>query len=133
MKGIVDEQFQSRIKFVGKRHDVESIVNIFDIGVLSSYNEGLSNAVMEYMALGKAIVVTSTGAPIELIPDRRYGILLEPGDILGLANSIDDLLQDERLRVLMGSNAKARLRESFDFSTMCNEYMRLYLQILKVK
>src|SRR5690606_31004954 len=57
-KSIVQKNNSDKIIFTGKQKNVENIVNVFDIGVLSTFNEGISNSIMEYMALSKPVVVT---------------------------------------------------------------------------
>jgi starch synthase len=47
------------LKFLGKRKNVEEIVATFDIGVLSTFTEGISNSVMEYMADSLAAKIDS--------------------------------------------------------------------------
>ena len=55
--------------------------------VLPSYYEGLPMAVLEGMAAGKAIISTTVGAIPEVIGEEN-GILLEPGDVEGLAEAM---------------------------------------------
>lgn len=45
-KNLVKPEFQNRIKFLGRQKNVESIVNIFDVGVLATFTEGISNTIM---------------------------------------------------------------------------------------
>ena len=60
----------------GKQKRVLNIVNIFDIGILATqqeiHGEGISNAVMEYMALQKPIIVTDCGGNRELVEEKPY-------------------------------------------------------------
>lgn len=55
--------------------------------VLPSYNEGLPMAILEAMAAGKVIISTTVGAIPEVVKSEN-GILLEPGDILGLTKAL---------------------------------------------
>lgn len=69
-----------KIIFLGRQRDVESIVNIFDVGVLltniKTHVEGISNSIMEYMALGKPVVATNGGGTPELVIDGETGYLI---------------------------------------------------------
>ena len=55
----------NNIIFAGKQTDIESIVNVFNIGVLTTnfykHKEGISNSIMEYMALGKPVIASRRG------------------------------------------------------------------------
>src|SRR5690606_27767008 len=74
-KAMVPEQFKSRILFLGKQNNVEQIMNICNVGVLSTnirnHGEGISNALMEFMAIGKPVIATNFGGSGELIENNR--------------------------------------------------------------
>ena len=71
-----------KIKFLGFQNDIESIVNVFNAGVLLTnqdvHGEGISNSIMEYMALGKPVIATDGGGTKELIVDGKTGFLVQP-------------------------------------------------------
>src|SRR5262249_7083087 len=60
---------QGRCNLLGRIADTPSFLECLDVAVLCSRSEGMSNAVMEYMAAGRPIVATSVGANSELIDD----------------------------------------------------------------
>ena len=76
------------IKFLGRHRDVESIVRSFSIGVLATFNEGLSNSIMEYMMLGKPVVTTDVGGSREIVLDGFTGFLVPSQDPASLADRI---------------------------------------------
>ena len=67
---------------------LESIINICHCGVLSTFTEGISNAVMEYMALGKPVLVTDGGGSKEIVVDGKTGLLCEKRNAEDLAEKI---------------------------------------------
>jgi glycosyltransferase involved in cell wall biosynthesis len=115
-----------RIIFTGRRSDVESIVNALDIGILSTYREGISNSIMEYMAAGKPVVATDGGGTGELVVDGETGFLVPQKSPERLAEKIDALLNDEALRRNMGLMGKRRIQNEFNVDSMRSEHMRLY-------
>lgn len=74
-----------------------------DVVALPSRNEGWGLSLMEAMALQKSVVATRVGGIPELVRDGIDGILVDPGDIKGIAMAISKLLTDPALRSLMGA------------------------------
>jgi len=125
-KKIVDSQLYNKIKFLGFQDDVESILNICDIGVLSTFTEGISMAIMEFMTLGKPVVATDGGGTKELIVDGETGLLVRPRSKEELSAKIEFLLQNEKKAVSMGIKGKKRIQENFSLKKMVENYIRLY-------
>jgi glycosyltransferase involved in cell wall biosynthesis len=115
-----------RIIFTGKRSDVESIVNAFDIGILSTYGEGISNSIMEYMAAGKPVVATEGGGTGELVIDGETGFLVPKRSPDRMAEKIEELLGNDELRETMGRLGKERIQGEFSIERMRSEHTALY-------
>jgi glycosyltransferase involved in cell wall biosynthesis len=114
------------IKFLGKRKNVEEIVDSFDIGVLSTFTEGISNSIMEYMALKKPVVATDGGGTQELVVDGETGFLVPPENPGILAAKIDYLLDHPVIARRMGEAGEAKLRREFSITRMLEETVNLY-------
>lgn len=69
--------------------------------VVSSRFEGLSNVMIEALALGKPIVATACGGPTEILSDGENGLLVPPEDVDGLANGMSRILTDHSLREIL--------------------------------
>ena len=121
----------SRIIFTGQRSDVESIVNAFDIGVLSTYEEGISNSIMEYMAAGKPVIATDGGGTRELVVDGETGFLLPQKSPHLLATRIQQLVDDDRLREDMGMRGRERIRREFSIAAMVTGHTKVYEKLLE--
>jgi glycosyltransferase involved in cell wall biosynthesis len=129
-KAMVPEALKGRIRFLGWQEDVESIINIFDVAVLASFNEGFSNAILEYMALGKPVVATRGGGTDEVVEQGSTGILVEQGDPARLASAIQELLSNVAQARTMGINAQSRVKAQFSIETMVRTYLNLYATVL---
>jgi len=114
------------IKFLGKRKNVEEIVATFDIGVLSTFTEGISNSLMEYMALRKPVVATDGGGTRELVMDGETGFLVPPGNPAALAAKIEYLLDNPDTARRMGEAGEARLKREFSLTSMVEGTVKLY-------
>jgi glycosyltransferase involved in cell wall biosynthesis len=123
------------IIFTGKRSDVESIVNIFDIGLLLTdldrHGEGISNSIMEYMALRKPTIATDGGGTRELVVEGKTGYLIPQKSPDILAGRIEELLNNHKLRDNMGLAAEDRIRKEFTIYKMARAHMSLYEKLTR--
>jgi len=109
--------------FAGAQEDVTPFLNAMDIGVLSSYVEGFSNSLLEYMAAGLACVATDVGGNREALGDT--GILIPSGDAACLAENIIRLVSDRDLRRTLGREAQRRA-EQFDYPHTSSRVVSYY-------
>ena len=76
--------------------------------------DGLPNVLMEAQSQGLPCVSTRASAIPELIDDGVNGLLVEPGDVAGLAEALARVIADAGLRRRLGEAANERLRSRFD-------------------
>ena len=125
-KKLANGECQKEIKFLGRQKQVEAIVNIFDVGVLASYAEGISNSIMEYMALAKPVVATNHGGTGEIVVDKTTGFLVEAKNVEEMAGKIEFLLDNEETAKAMGNVGRERLVKEFGLEKMTDRYIELY-------
>jgi len=97
------------IRFTGWRTDAIQLLSVMDVLVHPSLSEGMPRAVLEAMALGKAVVATRVGCCREIIRDGENGLLVNPGDVPQLAEALGRLLEDGELRRALGMAAAATI------------------------
>ncbi len=112
------------------RDDVSSVMAALDAYVLSSNDEGFSLALVQAMAAGLPVVATACGGPQEIIGSSKSVLLVEPGDIEGLAASMGRILSDRSLAAGLGRRARARARERFSVERMLRAYDALYRSLV---
>ena len=127
---LVPVEYKENIRFLGKQSDIESIINIFDIGVLLSPTEGISNVIMEYMALGKAVIATKNRGNEEIVINNKTGFLIKPHDINGLTEKIEYLLDNKDIADVMGRYGKERIEKEFSLGKMTDAHIKLYKSML---
>ncbi len=130
---LVNSQFSDYFRLLGKKSGIESIVNRMDICVLATFTEGISNSIMEYMALGKPVIATSGGGTNEIVIDNKSGFLVKKSDPEDMANKMEVLLNDAGLRSQMGNIGQARIRDLFSIDEMVKKYTYLYESLLEGK
>jgi len=111
---------------LGYRPDVERLYRIFDVFVLNSFGEGMSNTVLEAMASGLPIVCTAVGGNAELFPNPQTGTLIGPGQDGALAKALHRYLTSTHERRIYTASARHFAVENFSIRKMINEYTNLY-------
>lgn len=135
-KELAGDDLGKGIIFLGNQKDVESIINIFHLGVLTTnqtiHGEGISNAIMEYMALGKCVIATNGGGNLEIVENEITGYLINQSSEKELINRIDFLLNNPKKLEEMGNKGKKRIKEVFSYEQMINGTLNVYSKLLNI-
>jgi glycosyltransferase involved in cell wall biosynthesis len=102
---------EQNVIFTGFQQDVASMLSIFDIKVIASLTEGHPLALLEAMAMGKAVVSTEVGGIKEILREREAGLLVPPREPQAMADKIIYLLQHEQERTNLGTMAYQESRK----------------------
>ena len=114
------------VRFLGKRRDIAELMAGFDCYMLSSVIEGMPNALLEAMALGRPVVTTSAGGSAEVVVHGESGIVVPTRDADALAQGVLRILRDPALAKRLGTEAERRVRREYDQATMLRSIDRLY-------
>ena len=119
--------------FAGARNnrEIPAILLSLDFFVLSSHWEGFSIAVLEAMAAGLPVVAPRVTGAAEAIVDGETGLLVEIGDVDGLADAMSKLVGDVNLTERMGVSARKRAESEFPYAKMLDRIENLYLDLSK--
>jgi sugar transferase (PEP-CTERM/EpsH1 system associated) len=120
----------SRTWFAGALSDVPGVLASFDVFVLSSLMEGISNTLLEAMACGLPIVATAVGGNLELVRDTDTGLLVAPGDVDALARQLVRVATEPGLGSMLGGRARAAALSEFSLEAMVRRYGDLYASML---
>jgi len=101
-----------------------------DIFVLPSLSEALSNALMEAMACGCAVVASQVGGNPELVSDGTTGLLFRAGDAAELADRLERLIVDDGLRTRVGVAASESVRQRFSLQASVRRMEEIYEELL---
>ncbi|HNR22518.1 MAG TPA: TIGR03088 family PEP-CTERM/XrtA system glycosyltransferase [Steroidobacteraceae bacterium] len=110
----------------GMRPDAPALLRSFDIFVLPSQNEGISNTILEAMASSRPVVAGQVGGNGELIEQGVSGTLYDPRDPAALAAAIARYLDDGGLRAAHGAAGRERCLRAFAMDSMVQAYTGLY-------
>ena len=117
--------------FTGDVRNVAQWVNGFDVFVLPSLSEGLSNTLLEAMAVGVPPIATAVGGNLEVIEDGHSGLLVRPQDPETMSRYLLELAGDELRREQLARNARDRVRKQFSLDRMLKRYADMYFQLME--
>jgi glycosyltransferase involved in cell wall biosynthesis len=124
----------SRIIMTGVILEVEALVNACDIGVLFTNNkvhgEGISNSILEYMALAKPVIANESGGTKEILIHKKNGYLVKDESPVELATILDDLLNNTESRKIMGDSGRSIFLEEFSSIKMGSSFSKLYHKLI---
>jgi glycosyltransferase involved in cell wall biosynthesis len=136
IKGEIPIALLKKIIFLGNRSNVESLINIFDVGILLTnakvHGEGVSNSIIEYMALGKPVIATLGGGTNEVVVDNVSGYLIAANKKNQLIEKIELLMKDQS-RKSLGEMGRKIVEEKFDLKIMTDHYTTIYKKLLEGK
>ncbi len=109
----------------GNRDDVPELLRCFDLFVLPSRAEGISNTLLEAMASGLPVVATQVGGNSELVEDGITGHLVPAADPKTLAATIGQYLNPDLLAA-HGAAGRRRMEQRFSMQAMVDGYLAVY-------
>ncbi len=130
---IAELNLSETVHLVGPVSDVPGFLEGIDVAVLTSRSEGQPNAVLEYMAAGRAIVATAVGGTPDLIEDGTSGLLVPPDDRPALVRALGRLLGDAELASRLGHAARQSVRDRFGCRVRARNYQAFFEGLLTTR
>ena len=115
----------SRVRFLGHREDVPTLLAAVDLFVQPSRHEVMVQTTLEAMAAGLPVVSTRTVGADEAIVDGESGVLVPVGDASAMADAVAALGNDPGRRAMLGRAARARIEARFTLTHMLDRAERL--------
>ena len=116
--------------FIGRCEKVGDLLSISFAGTLTSFAEGFSNSILEYMAANLPVVATRVGGASEAIIEGETGFLVESDDDESLAKRLIELLQNEKKAREMGKAGRKIVEEKFSSAAQLKNTLGLYAENL---
>lgn len=131
MKEKLKEQIASgQVIVLGHRDDVQRIVHTCDFFILPTLHETLSIALLEASIEEIALIGSDTGGVPEIIKNQYNGILVPPGETDALVSAINQLYQNDELRMLYSKNALIHVRQQFNKRQIEESIDTVYKELL---
>lgn len=135
LAGLVRELgLDDHLHLVGPRNDMPEVLSAFDLFVLSSHDEGMSNAILEAMAMERPVVATAVGGTGEVVQSGRTGLLVPPKDPAALADAMVHLLTAPGgTAAAWGAAGRAAVVERFSARAMVRQMEDLYTHLRQAR
>ncbi len=119
-----------RVKLMGFIDDLPAQLGCVDLLVHPADMEGLGVSLLQASAARVPIIASRAGGMPEAVRDGENGLLIEPGDVDGLAAAMIRLLDDAALRNRMGEAGRALVLREFSVDAMCEGNLAVYRKVL---
>ena len=118
---------ESKVVFTGFRSDIKNLFYGSDVYINASEHEALSFLILEALASGLPLIATDMGGNSDIVnADTGCGILVEYGNASELAEAINRIMKDDKLREGLRQNALKAVDERFNLDKMVNNTYNLY-------
>lgn len=120
------------ISYMKVEHDeMPDIYDSADVVLNTSVSEGLSNAILEAMSLGKTVLASDCEGNMAVISDGLDGILYRQGDEADFMSKARNLILDSGLRKRLGETAKEKVKKDYSLRAEIEGHLRLYKEVLE--
>lgn len=120
---------ESTFRMLGARNDIPDILKSADIAVHASAGEGLSLAILEFMAAGLAVVVPNATTVAQTIENGVTGLLFSPEDPKDLAKQLSTLIGSPTQREALGSAAQKVATEKYSLENTLSSITAIFSKI----
>ena len=119
------------VLLAGRREDLADYYRACDVFVLPSVSEGLSNAMLEAMSCGLAVMATEKGGARDALEGTKAGFLFDPFNRAGIKNLLRDFMTDRQLSVVMGEAARKRAVSRYNMPALVRALEEIYNSVAK--
>lgn len=129
--GIMDS-----VVWMGFQNDPRKFISIFDVLLMASFAvETFSMAILEILAMNKAVIATDMGGTSEAVINGKNGFIIKPKDPDDIADKINLLMENPILLNQFSHNARKSVVERFDIQQMVNstEFFLLNLELYRTE
>jgi glycosyltransferase involved in cell wall biosynthesis len=130
LQNLIDElELGQRVKLIGERNDIDSLLEQFSVFALTSKTEGLSVALIEAAWAGLPIVATDVGGNREIVDDGITGYLVQVGAAAETSEKISILIRNEQFRNKASKLIREKAEIKWSLHAMEKRYEDIYQKI----
>jgi glycosyltransferase involved in cell wall biosynthesis len=120
------------VTFLGWQEDIEEVLAISDLVLLTSDNEGTPIALIQAGMAGIASVSTNVGSIAEVVVNNQTGLITD-FSVINIADALEKLVSNSQLRMQYGQAASQFCLDKFHTEIMISNYSKLYKQLISKK
>ena len=111
------------------RTDVPDLLNCIDVYCLPSLWEGLSIALLEAMAMKKAIIATPTDGTKEVLQHEKNGLVVPFNDVEAIVDAVNRFFADRQMKAICAKTARLYVEERFNAKRVADVVLKIYLDL----
>ncbi len=119
------------VLFLGQRTDINELLNCMDVFILPSFNEGISNTILEAMAASVPVIASHRGGSPELIKHQENGFLFEPDDPKAIEEFMLEYTCKPELRKRHGRKGRQDAEQHYSIEKMVRNYEKVWKEVEK--
>jgi len=124
---------EGKVIFTGYREDVEELMAVMDIFVLSSLREGLPRVLVQAAAVGIPLIAFNVDGVPEIVKNNYNGFLVRPKDVDQLTDSIIRYVDNKELINLYGQRGREFVKGKWSIEDMVNKIDKVYQSLIREK
>ena len=128
-----ESNLEKNVIFTGYREDVERLMALMDIFVLTSLREGLPRVLVQAAAVGMPSIAFNIDGIPEIIKDNHNGFLVEPRNVIQLADKISKYIDNKPLVLMHGRNGREFVKGKWSIEEMVKETEQIYDDLVEKK
>ncbi len=129
---VSERQLEQHVTFVPFTTEPAYVFEILDVLALpSTHKEGLPNVLLEALAMGVPVVSSRLAGTPEVVVEGVTGLLLEPGDVDGLADALHALAADDDARSRMGAAGQRLMQDNFDKRRQFDAFLGHFAEVVE--
>lgn len=130
LRGLLDRTGWA-VHHLGLVDDLENLYPVLDVLCLPTRREGFANVVIEAACAGVPTIASDATGVVDAVVHNVTGIVTTPTTSETLADAIERVVGDDRLRTTLGDNARQRALRDFDHAVVWRRYHEFYARLLK--
>ena len=132
-KDLIRIKNNKNIKFLGYQKDIPSLYAKSHIICLPSYREGLPKSLIEAAAASRAVITTDVPGCRDSIIPNKTGILIPPKNSQKLADAIEFLIHNPKIRKSMGKEGRKLAKSQFKIQGVVKAHLEIYQKLIHSK
>jgi glycosyltransferase involved in cell wall biosynthesis len=105
------------------------VYNDLDLVVQSSFTEGMPNVILESLLMEVPVIATDVGGTIEVVSHGETGILIEPGNLTGIVQAINDFIENRQHMIEMAKRGREDVKKRFNHADRVKKLEEVYLRV----
>jgi sugar transferase (PEP-CTERM/EpsH1 system associated) len=121
---------EQAVWMTGNRSDIADVLRLYDLFVLPSLGEGISNTILEAMATGLPIIATDVGGNPELVEEGVNGRLIPAEDHAALGSRLNKCIREREQLRNMGAASLLKTKTQFNWQKTVEQYLSVYDELM---